>query len=160
MLRSLKGTNALTVLFAPAREEQQTKMFFCPYRKNIVGSYQGEVLSIMPGYDPNITPQFFVRPQRQAHADNIHYVFTPSGKTSKEEPVLFWIQDQYFDQPSFRLYSCFNCQAPQLYFNEEKALSYESRKEIESNTTYVCNNCKTSLTYMGIVKIKKPEIQI
>ena len=115
--------------------------------------YAGKVISIRPGYDPEKTPQFYVRPQRQAHGDNINYIFIDSK--DKEDSVLFWIQDQYFDTKKVKTYHCYNCQAPQLLYNENYAALYRTREKIEKNTTYACDNCKESLTYMGIVKIKE-----
>lgn len=152
MLKTIRGTNALTVLVSSSTVRLQTKMFFCPYRKNIVLKYQGNVISIQPGYDPEITPQFYVRPQRQSRQDNINYIFTPTK--IEEDSVLFWIQDQYFDTKDVRTYNCYNCQAPQLYFDERKAVNYKTKVELEPNTRYKCSNCSESLTYMGIVKIK------
>ena len=150
MLKDVKGTNALTVLFSPI-EETKTKMFFCPYRKNIVGKYIGQVVSIQPGYDPADSPLFFVWPQRQSFSDNIHYIF--AGTQNKDNSTLFWVQWQYFDDSGVRTYHCFNCQAPQLYFDELKAVDYKTKKELKTNTPYLCDNCKINLTFMDIVKI-------
>ena len=150
--RDIKGTNALTVLFSKDDHDQKTKMFFCPYRKSIVGAYTGKVVSIQPGYDPEDSPLFFVRPQRQSRQDNINYIF--STTKDEEDKVLFWIQDQYFDTEDVRVYNCFNCQAPQLYFDDEKAVDYKTRKDLATNTSYLCHNCKITLSFMGIVKIK------
>ena len=157
MLKTVRGTNALTVLVAPSEDRLQTRMFFCPYRKNIVLKYQGEVASIRPGYNPEITPKFYVRPQRQARSDNINYIFT--AILEGDDSTLFWIQDQYFDTKDVRTYNCYNCQAPQLYYDEHKAVDYGTKVELKPNTTYVCPNCGARLTYMGIVKIKYPEIE-
>ena len=158
MLRTVRGTNALTVLVSPSDNKLQTRMFFCPYRKNIVLKYQGEVNSIQPGFNPVINPQFFIRPQRQAYEDKIDYVFVSTP--TKDPTSMFWIQDQYFDTKEIRTYYCYNCQAPQLYFDDHKAVSYKTKVELKQNTTYLCDNCKQSLTYMGIVKIRYPETEI
>ncbi len=151
MLKDVKGTNALTVLVSPTEEKQKTKIFFCSYRRNIVLKYNGNVTAIQPGFDPNESPQFFVRPQRQNHSDNINYIFKPVEKIDKS--TLFWIQWQYFDDDGVRKYYCYNCQAPQIYFDDQKAVDYKTQKELKTNTTYLCDNCKISLTFMDIVKI-------
>ena len=104
MLKDVKGTNALTVLVFPTEEKQKTKVFFCSYRRNIVLKYNGNVTAIQPGFDPNESPQFFVRPQRQNHSDNINYIFKPVEKIDKS--TLFWIQWQYFDDDEERKYYC------------------------------------------------------
>lgn len=153
MLKTIRGTNALTVLVSASESKLKTKMFFCPYRRNIVLKYQGDVVSIQPGFNPELSPQFYVRPQRQEYSDNISYVFIPTRETG--DSVLFWIQDQYFDTEDLRTYRCYNCQAPQLYYNDREAVDYKTKKTIKQNTNYLCDNCKESLTYMGIVKIKK-----
>ena len=154
MLKDVRGTNALTVLFSSSETKGKTKLFFCPYRKNIVGKYQGSVVAIQPGYDPGQDPLFFVRPQRQEYKDNINYIFTKARKSS--ESVDFWIQDQYFDEKAVRVYHCFNCQAPQLYYDNSKAVEYKNKNELNANTPYVCDNCKITLNFMGIVSIKEP----
>lgn len=160
MLKTVHGTNALTVLVAPSEEKVKlrTKIFFCPYRKNIVLKYTGEVDSIRPGYDPTVNPQFFIRPQRQVYHDNINYIFN-TVESEEEDHGLFWIQDQYFDDEAIRSYYCYNCQAPQLSFGGQKVVDYKTKKELKQNTTYLCDNCKQSLTYMGIVKIEYPKIE-
>jgi hypothetical protein len=157
MLKDMRGVNALTVLFSPSGELRKTKVFFCPYRRNIVGSYQGNVVSIQPGYDSEQTPLFFIRPQRQKYEDNINYIFAKSknGDTS----TTFWIQDQYFDRDAVRKYYCYSCQNPQLYYDEAKAVDYKTKKEVNAGTSYLCDNCKTSLTFMGIVAIKEPLLE-
>lgn len=157
MLTDVRGTNALTVLVAPSEEIEKTKMFFCPYKKNIVLKYQGNVVSIQPGYNPKDSPMFFVRPQRQAYNDNINYIFRSAVK--KDISTVFWIQDQYFDGDPIRTYHCHSCQAPQLYFDNRKAVDYNSKKELNANTEYLCNNCRASMTFMGIVAIREPLLE-
>jgi hypothetical protein len=151
MLKSLKGTNALTVLFSPSKEAHKTRMFFCPYRRNIVGSYQGEIASIQPGFNPDHSPQFFVRPQRQKYSDNINYIFV---SVEGESPTTFWIQDQYFDDREVKLYHCYNCQAPQIYYNDKGATTYNDTKIIRPGDDYTCYKCGVQSIFMGIVKIK------
>ena len=155
-LKDLAGTNALTVMLAPSQAKKKTKMFFCPYRKNIVGKYQGQVNKIIPGYDSEATPQFFAQPHRQSHEDNISYIFiTQSNKST--EVTYFWIQDQYFDTQAIKQYHCYNCQAPQLYYNEDKVVDYHDKHELKTKEKYTCKNCQTSLQFLGVVKIKSAD---
>lgn len=150
----IRGTNALTVFFTKDKDVNKTKLFFCPYRKNITGKYQGKISEIQPGFNPENSPQFFVRPQRQKHEDNISYIFTPT--TNSHDSIYFWIQDQYFNDTPVKTYFCVNCQAPQLYFDDKKAVMYESKAKLEKTKTYKCDNCKEKFTYMGIVQITPP----
>lgn len=112
----ITGVNVLTVMISNPSENDKLKRkaFFCPYTKNITFTYQGNVDSIQPGYDPDDTPQIFVYPQRMTYGMNINYTFKESKKNS--DSIDFWIQDQYFNEVDVKTYHCSNCQAPSLYF--------------------------------------------
>lgn len=152
--RTVEGQNVLTVLFAKAHDPKQMKMFFCPYTKNITTQYQGDVVSIQPGYDSTETPYVMIRPQRMEYGNNIQYSFRAVDK--QDEVVKFWIQDQYFQNVPVKTYYCYNCQAPQLYFTDDRVVSYKNKADIPSGHSYSCDNpmCSTKLMYLGIVQIK------
>jgi len=154
MSKEITGQNVLTVLLSKPEQARQLKMFFCPYTRNITTQYQGEVTAIFPGYDPDETPQVMIRPQRLQHSANIFYSFISSGQNG--DGVDFWIQDQYFDDIPIKTYHCFNCQAPQLYFSNNKVVLFQNKSDIKKGESYICSNpfCKESLTYRGMVKIK------
>lgn len=150
--RTIEGQNVLTVLLTKAQDVMRMKMFFCPYTKNITTQYQGDVVSIQPGYDPQETPQVMIRPQRMEYGYNIQYSFREAHQ--RGDSVHFWIQDQYFQNIPVKTYYCYNCQGPQLYFSDDKAVSYHTKAEIQMGDSYECVNCKTKMTYLGIVAIK------
>lgn len=158
MQKSIIGDNTLTVLVAKPEPEQSLnkRMFFCPYTKCITLTYQGQVKAIYPGSDPEETPQFVVRPQRIDYNYNINYSFRESQ--DREKTINFWIQDQYFRDEDVKLYHCFNCQAPQLYFTGNKAVRFPNKADIKKGESYQCSNpnCLESLpfTFMGIVAIR------
>src|SRR3990167_1985851 len=91
---SIVGKNVITVLLTKPHDSNQLRMFFDPYTRNITTQYQGEVSAILPGYDPNETPQVMIRPQRMEYGFNIQYSFREGKKQS--DTVDFYIQDQYF----------------------------------------------------------------
>jgi len=150
MINSIVGVNVLTVLISKADEINKLKAFFCPYSRNMTQKYLGQVTAIYPGYDAEETPQFIVRPQREYR--NINYSFREASNIA--ETISFWIQDQYFNQEPVKTYYCINCQNPQLYFTDNKAVYYKNKAELKSGDNYICDNCKESLTFMGIVAIR------
>ena len=154
-MKEVSGQNVLTVLLAKPYNPRQMKMFFCPYTQNITSQYQGEVLSIFPGFDPDDTPQVIVRPQRLGHSANIHYSFKFNDMSEDNSNVNFWLQDQYFDEIPVKTYFCFNCQAPQLYFSNQKVVLFQSKKDLNKGESFACVNpfCKQNLTFLGMVKI-------
>ena len=152
--RTIRGQNVLTVLYTKAQDEKQLRMFFCPYTKNITTQYQGDISAIYPGFDSTETPQVMIRPQRMDYGYNIQYSFREVEKHGDE--VQFWIQDQYFQNIPVKTYYCFNCQAPQLYFSDDKVVGYQNKSEILSGSSYLCINplCRTHFMFLGIVKIQ------
>jgi len=154
-MRSLVGKNALTV-FLSKSEDDGLKMFFCPYTRNNVSQYLGNVEIIYPSYDTLRNPSVIIRPQKLSR--NIHYIFTETS--DKTDSVSFWLQYRQFENTSLQSYYCHNCQAPQLYFSDEKAVNYKDKTELKDGDNYICSNplCKQKLKYMGIVSISLPDI--
>ena len=154
MYKDIVGQNILTVLVTKPIDSEniQLKMFFDPYSKSHTMQYRGQVLAIYPGFDIEETPQFIIRPQRLDK--NIHYSFR-EVKTDGDV-VDFWIQDQYFMDDPVKTYYCYNCQAPQLYFNKDKVVFFQSKADLKRGESYQCINplCKENLKFMGIVQIK------
>lgn len=153
-MKSLAGNNVLTVLLSKSDDKYQTKAFFCPYTQNITVTYQGEVKAIMPGFDPEESPQVMIKPLRTAYTENIHYTFVNTFAT-KEKITDFWIQDQYFMDLPIKTYFCFNCHVEQLYFSSNKVVHFDSKADIKKGERFTCRNplCKQQLAYQGIVKI-------
>lgn len=153
---SLVGKNALTVFLSESKDND-LKMFFCPYTRNNVAQYVGKVESIYPSYDPLRNPQAILRPQKLSK--NLHYIFTHT-KTRKGDSTSYWIQYRTFDEASLRTYYCHNCQAPHLYFSDNKVVKYGDKSEVKSGNEYICPNplCKKKLKYMGLVTVSLPVI--
>ncbi len=154
---SIIGENVLTVLYSkpPEGEELHRKMFFCPYTKNITVPYQGKVQAIEPGYDPEDTPQIFVLPAGLNKATKIRYTFRKTNLDG--ESVDFYIQDHYFKHVAVQPYHCYNCQAPNLYFSENRAVHFRTKADVKHGESFECINplCKTKFTYHGIVAIRE-----
>jgi len=153
-MKSLIGKNALTVLLTESIDES-LKMFFCPYTRNNVSQYIGNVEVIFPGYDTNQNPSVITRPQRLAK--NINYVFT-NTKGKQSDSTSFWIQYRLFDEAILQVYYCSNCQAPQLYYSDTKVVNHCNKSELKHGDEYVCPNCKNKFKYMGTVNIGLPDI--
>jgi len=147
------GTNVLTVLLSKTDEINKLKAFFCPYTQSITSTYQGEIKAILPGYNPEETPQVMIQPQRMKYHMNIHYSFRETADTGNT--INFWIQDAYFEETPIRTYFCCICQFPQLYFSKNKVVFYENKADVSKGQEYTCGNphCKESYTYLGIVQI-------
>ncbi len=151
---SLVGKNALTV-FLSESSHNDLNMFFCPYTQNNVAQYTGDVEIIYPGFDPLRNPQVILRPQRLSK--NIHYIFSGAkNKTAKR--TTFWIQFRTFEEEKFRNYYCYNCQAPQLYYNDGKAVRAKDKIELNAGDHFACTNCEKKFKYMGIVEVGLPDI--
>ena len=155
-MSSLLGKNALTVFLSESKDEG-LKMFFCPYTRNNVVQYTGNVEIIYPGYDVGARPNVIIRPQKLA--GNIHYVFT-NTKDREVDEVSFWIQYRTFDVDGVRTYYCHNCQAPQLYFSQDKAVRHDNKSDVRSEDEFVCPNpnCGEKFKYMGLVSVSLPDI--
>ena len=153
-MHSIIGKNVLTVLLSSTDDVNRLKAFFCPYTQQITTTYQGEVQAILPGYNPEETPQVMIQPQRMKYHANINYSFRETY--NKDASVSFWIQDQYFDENLVKTYYCFNCKNPQLLFSEDRVVLYKNKNELKNNQSFICDNinCKQSLNFLGIVKIK------
>ena len=155
-MKSIVGKNALTV-FLSESAQNDLKMFFCPYTRSNVVQYTGDVEAIHPGYDSDITPNVIIRPQKLAK--NIHYIFT-STKDNPVDKIPFYIQYRTFDESMVQVYYCYNCQAPQLYFSNDKTVLFGNKSELKSGDEYICPNpnCRKKLLYMGTVAIELPVI--
>lgn len=151
---NLVGKNSLTV-FLSISEDKNLKMFFCPYTQSNVVQYTGQVQVIYPSYDPDQCPNVIIRPQKLSR--NIHYVF--SGTEDRDiDTTSFYIQNRLFESSPVSTYHCFNCQAPQLYFGQGKAVYYDSKRELKKAEDFVCPNphCHAKLRYLGIVDVGMP----
>lgn len=155
-MKSLIGKNALTVFLSNSKDDG-LKMFFCPYTRNNVAQYTGDVEMISPGYDSVIRPTVIIRPQKLS--ENINYIFNNTND-KPQEYVSFWIQYRTFDVEHVHTYHCHNCQAPQLYFNKDKAVHFDNKTDIKNGEEYVCSNpfCRKKLKFMGIVSVSLPDI--
>lgn len=151
----INGVNVLTVFISKPSEEEKYKRnaFFCPYTTQITSTYQGKVMAILPGYDPEDTPQVLIYPQRMQYGMNINYTFKESTKGG--DRVNFWIQDQYFNEEPIKTYFCQKCQAPSLYFSDNKVVHFNTKADIKPRENFECVNpyCKTKYTYLGMVRI-------
>ena len=155
-MKSIIGKNALTVFLSDSNEND-LKMFFCPYTRSNVVQYTGDVEAIHPGYDSDVTPNVIIRPQKLVK--NIHYIFTAT-KDKANDLVPFYVQYRTFDESMVQVYYCYNCQAPQLYFDDKKAVLFGNKSELKNGDEYVCPNpnCRKKLKYMGTVEIGLPVI--
>ena len=151
---SLVGKNALTV-FLSESTDNNLKMFFCPYTRNNVVQYTGSVEIIYPGYDSIKKPNVIIRPQKLSQ--NINYIFT-NTRDREVDYASFWIQYRTFDVENIHTYHCFNCQAPQLYFSDNKVVKYDNKSEVKHESEYLCSNCKRRFKYMGMVSIGSPDV--
>lgn len=148
------GKNALTV-FIGESEVENLNMFFCPYTRNNVVQYTGEVEIIYPSFDANFEPKIIIRPQKLSK--NIHYVFaTTTDKPSNLSS--FYIQNREYTGDPIQVYYCYNCQAPQLYFSGNKTVLFNNKKEIKNGDEYICPNCKKKMKYLGTVSISNPDL--
>lgn len=141
--------NALTVILSQS-DSDNLNMFFCPYTRSNVAQYHGLVSAIIPGYDKVQNPNVIIRPQKLA--ENLHYVFL-NGKT--KDITNFWIENNVLSN-MVKPYFCFNCQAPLLYFSNDKVVNYHTKKEVKSGEELVCHNpnCKCKTTFMGKVDVE------
>jgi len=153
-MKSLFGKNALTVFLADSLSDN-LNMFFCPYTRNNVAQYVGSVEIIYPSYDTVQKPNIILRPQKLSK--NIHYTFF-STKDKESEVSEFYIQYRTFDDDPVQVYYCYNCQAPQLYFSENKVVDFKSKHELKKGDEFVCPNCKKRLKYIDTVSISNPVI--
>jgi hypothetical protein len=155
-MKSLIGKNALTVFLSESKSDN-LNMFFCPYTRNNVVQYVGNVEVIYPSYDTVQQPNVIIRPQKLSK--NIHYIFT-NTKDKPSDSTSFYIQHRTFDEPTVQVYYCYNCQAPQLYFSDDKVVKFDNKSDVKIGDEYVCSNplCKTHLKYLGTVSISNPVI--
>lgn len=153
--KTVAGQNALTVLLSRDEDKTRLRMFFCPYSKNVTTQYRGHVRAIYPSYDIDETPQVMIRPQRMEYGKNIQYSFMFTNTVS--DTVDFYLQNQYFDPELVKQYYCYNCQAPNLYFSDDKVVMFQTKNTIHAGDSYDCVNpfCKQKYTYLGMVHIEK-----